>query len=370
MRKRQGQQSQELAKTPRHEENQKAACTPHEHEHTQPSSIAMPLDTGQLPVHWFQTVTTCGSGACAIHSVFGTASPQGMFCANARNFLANQLGATAACLRTHLNDDILLQELEEFLWKDVVKPQAKAQVGLGLGNIAVDTESRMLWAEVQRRPGLLQKCLHKVVQEEQHYSELQQKRREVSTAFACLCTRLLEHSFLRPLLASLGILETYMGTPCDVHACPHVHTKYDALFEPCPEGRLFRQSIVEYCGVQNFHVLLEKVQDVVGTMDLIDAGGPVVDFLRGTGCSKRQRHATGRVQHVLLRNLSVLFGRSAEERVLSQCVGPAVVMPTHENQCSHCAPRPGSAHASFSQAMVIRCSGCTHYLYIASAHSQ
>ena len=61
-------------------------------------------------------------------------------------------------------------------------------------------------------------------------------------------------------------------------ACP-LQTRC-ILFENCTDGHRFRQSIVEYGGVSNFHVLSERVQNVIGTMEWSPTLAPVFEFWR------------------------------------------------------------------------------------------
>ena len=124
-------------------------------------------------------------------------------------------------------------------------------------------------------PVVLRECFRRVQEEHDKYVRFQEKRAEVAYAFAPSCERALEHSFTRPLLLSLDILDEYCNTACAVDHFPLVHSKLDALFEHCEAGQRFRQSIVEYCGVSNFQVLSEKVEDVVATMVWTPAAAPL-----------------------------------------------------------------------------------------------
>ena len=226
----------------------------------------------------FRTIETIGDGACAIHSVFGTSSPGGLCLQNARGFLAATLGDSAVVLRARANDDALVDEVAFVLWADIVKPQAKAYAGLPVGAHALSPEARVIWEEIKKVPAVLRECVEKVRQDHDMYERFEQKRSQIAQAFAPLCTRSLEHVFLRPLLLSIGLLESYCNTAWSVDDFPHVVTKFDALFVNCDDGNRFRRSIVESLGVSNFHVLAEKVQDVVGTMDWRQEAAPVFEF--------------------------------------------------------------------------------------------
>ena len=91
-----------------------------------------------------------------------------------------------------------------------------------------------------------------------------QKRDEIVTMFSTLCVRPLEHCFVRPLLASLDLLDDYLNTLTDVEGNGQVLSKLQVLFTSGPQAAFLRRGIVESCGVNNFNVLFERVQDIVG----------------------------------------------------------------------------------------------------------
>ena len=56
---------------------------------------------------------------------------------------------------------------------------------------------------------LAEQCLDAVRRGEDWYADFADKRRDVVKAFAATCTPLLEHTFVRPLLTHLQLLENY-----------------------------------------------------------------------------------------------------------------------------------------------------------------
>ena len=65
----------------------------------------------------------------------------------------------------------------------------------------------------------------------------------------------------------LELEEEYCNAPYVFAGLPAVHTKLDMLFLDHPQATRLRQSIIETCGVNNFSVLTDKVQDIVGGME-------------------------------------------------------------------------------------------------------
>ena len=216
--------------------------------------------------HRFRTVHTNGDGACAIHSVFGKPSSSGLFLPHARTFLASALGATAQVFQHRVTDNMLLSEFQCCLWSDLVKPKAKQHVHLDIGSHELVREAHLIWDEICKSDAAREACVDVVLREQACYAEFQRKRLEISQAFAVLCTPSLKDVFIRRLLRMLGLLEEYTNTACIVPGFPNIETKFDALLADCPEGERFRRSIVEYCGANNFHLLLERVADIIATM--------------------------------------------------------------------------------------------------------
>ena len=158
----------------------------------------------------------------------------------------------------------------------------------------------MIWDDMRADARVRTMCVDYVRHQQQLYDDFFAKRMELLDAFEPLCDRAFAQSFVRPLLSTLGILEAFTDAPVAISGHPGVRTKFDALFLAGPDGRRFRQGVVEYCGVDNFHVLLDAVSGLVATMTG-DLPVPLFEFTgklaqayldvvtRDAGRCKRQR---------------------------------------------------------------------------------
>ena len=218
-----------------------------------------------------------------MHSVYGKPSKKGLRLDNARAFLATAWGASAEEFLAHAADADLVQELLTFLWDDVLKPQAKREAGLFAGQIQIGREAMNIWRQVSAVSGLRERCVARVLEAHQQYEALRQKREAILAAFARVCRRTLEHTFLRPLLLSLDLLEDFCNKPCEVRGSPEISTKFDAIFTESEAGETFRRSILESCGVGRFHVLSERVRDVVAEMEWTSEADGVFAFCDALG---------------------------------------------------------------------------------------
>ena len=205
---------------------------------------------------------TCGDGACGIHAVFGKVQQGEYRKNNARSFLRNAFGATAEVFAAKLDDAASLDEIKNVLWADLVKPHALEAAGLTNEQLVLRPEGGMVWSHLTH--DLVQECIQAVQVEHFAYQKFLEERKRICQKFSHLCVRSLEHSFLRPLLTSLDMLEEYENTQADIRGSEIVQSKFNALFENYPEAIKWRQSIVESCGVSNFRVLFDRVQDIVG----------------------------------------------------------------------------------------------------------
>ena len=97
----------------------------------------------------FKRVPTNGDGGCAIHSVFGNPSENGLFLHNARGFLRKTFAPTSAALRMRVHNNDLVDELAYFLWKDIVLPQAKRDAGISVCHRQLDFEEIQIWAAIK-----------------------------------------------------------------------------------------------------------------------------------------------------------------------------------------------------------------------------
>ena len=66
--------------------------------------------------------STKGDGACAIHSVFGDDVSGEFVKANARAFLLEEFGDSAEIFSSRLQDPALFQNVQDVLWKGLLKP--------------------------------------------------------------------------------------------------------------------------------------------------------------------------------------------------------------------------------------------------------
>ena len=229
---------------------------------------------GQL----FRALETAGDGACSVHSVVGNPSGGMLRCLCARAYVRSMLGESAAELRFRAANDSLVTEALYVAWADAIAPQAKLFAGIDAGDHALGPEDRMIWEDLSADARLRNMCVDYVRHQDELYNNFLAKRMEVLDAFEPLCDRDFEDTFVRPLLNTLGLLEEYAEAPVTIAGRPGVRTKLDALFEAGPDGRKFRQGVLEYCGVENFHVLFDAVSDLVGAM-LGDLPVPLFDFM-------------------------------------------------------------------------------------------
>ena len=226
-----------------------------------------------------QVEGTNGDGACAIHSVFGERHHGLFWKKGVRIFLRNTFGPTAEMFSARLGDAAILSELRNVLWQELLKPYAAKEAGLHDSRFVLRREGGMIWNQMKRsREDLVQQCVDAFRSEHHAYEKFMAVRHRIVTEFAQLCIRPLEHSFLRPLLTHLNMLEEYENTLADTPGPASGTTKFEALFEEGPLANKLRQSIVEHCGVNNFEVLFERVADIVADMELGQETVRIFDF--------------------------------------------------------------------------------------------
>ena len=131
---------------------------------------------------------------------------------------------------------------------------------------------------MQNNPELVCDCVSALRDQRDVDKKFMVARNKVVDAFGTLCTRNLEHCFLRPLLTHLGLLESFESTAACVPGVGDEKSKYDALFYGDALGVKYRRSVVETAGVSNFQVLHMKVQDIVGEMEEIQDAEHVFAF--------------------------------------------------------------------------------------------
>ena len=211
---------------------------------------------------------TCGDGACAIHSVFGELHRRGFYKASARSLLRHHFGPAADVFTIGVNDAHTLLEIRHALWQELLQPCAAQEAGLHDGVRARKPEGEAIWAVLKNKnPEVACECVEALRSERVRYTRFMATRVAVADALGALCTRPMEHVFIRPLLRHLGMLQEYVEESVCPEDAARSLSKYGALFAHGALSRRLHQGIVERCGVNNFHVLHEKVVDIVGAMD-------------------------------------------------------------------------------------------------------
>ena len=142
----------------------------------------------------------------------------------------------------------------------------------------VPAEAAMLWSYVATDDVLCHRCITEVCEQEREKQIHEAMRREIADAFKQVCLPVFEDSFLRPLLASLDILDEYANEPPLVLSeedglayityptllFPMIGpaTKLGALFDERSCFDKFRLGVLERYG-SNMHVFHDKLVDTV-----------------------------------------------------------------------------------------------------------
>ena len=220
---------------------------------------------------------TKGDGACAIHSVFGDDVSGEFVKANARAFLLDAFGDSAEIFELKLQDPAVFQNLQDILWKELLKPCASLTAGIDNERFAEQEEGKMIWDQLlHTKPNVYANCIRAAEEEAAAYQSFKQKRNGIVEIFGTLCTRSLEFIFVRPLLESLDIFNDFC-TSVVVEDGRSI-SKLDALFESGARSASLRQSVVEHYGVDNFDQIQKKVADIVASMDWSEDATPVFEF--------------------------------------------------------------------------------------------
>ena len=163
--------------------------------------------------HAFRNLVTGGGGDCAIHAAFGTLLHGKMYCGRPRKVLGDTFGATAAIFEANVGDADLCQRIKENLWSSAYKLCAKKELGFDVNLADIRDEEQLLWKGLMQRDcALAEQCLDAVRREKAWDADFAVKRRDVVKAFAATCIPLLEHTFVRPLLTHLQLLEDYSNS--------------------------------------------------------------------------------------------------------------------------------------------------------------
>ena len=127
---------------------------------------SVPSKVRELANNSYKVLPTAGDGGCAIHSVYGDYTSFGLFKQNARSFLKDLLGETAGDLQRRVNDPTVMQELRGVLWNDLVKRSAGHSRGMRGTKFEECPESEMVWKELNKTPGLAQRCVDTLIHQE------------------------------------------------------------------------------------------------------------------------------------------------------------------------------------------------------------
>ena len=99
----------------------------------------------------FSKVETDGDGACGIHALAGSDHSGVLRHADARGFLRRSLGETAEDVRRKCVNASALDDLMNWAWKQVIKPQAQKHAGLKDGELGMLDEEIFCGRRSRRR---------------------------------------------------------------------------------------------------------------------------------------------------------------------------------------------------------------------------
>ena len=167
---------------------------------------------------------------------------------NARAFLFKEFGDSAEIFSLRLHDPALFQNVQDVVWKELLKPRASQTAGIDNERFAEqEEEGKMIWDQLlHTKPGVHTLCIRAAEQEAATYQIFKQKRNRIVETFGTLCIRSLEFIFVRPLLESLDMFNDFRTSVVEEDG--HSISKFDALFEFGPLGRIALQKfVVCYC---------------------------------------------------------------------------------------------------------------------------
>ncbi len=163
--------------------------------------------------HGFRNLVTGGGGDCAIHAALGTLLHGKIYRGRPLKLLGESFGATAAIFEANVGDADLGQRIKENLWSSAYKLCAKKELGFDVNLADIREEEKLLWRSLKKLDrALAEQCLNAVRREVDWNAGFADKRRDVVKAFAATCTPLLEHTFVRPLLTHLQLLDDYSNS--------------------------------------------------------------------------------------------------------------------------------------------------------------
>ena len=265
----------------------------------------LPRNMQKLLAQHLQCVQTNGDGACSLHSVFG-ALRKGMYgkgelyLSDARSFLRSTLTTDVQMFRLRLNDDEVYAQLQQTLWKELVKPCAWKAAGLADNERQAEilAEGETLWELVSADNALSSMCITWLRQQRALHGLYEDQKAVVVKAFGAVCLQSLGESFVRPLLASIGIFDGFHGEVA-YHTNRHdgmkyvrgtqdvlfpldgPASKYDALFDLRPQFDVLRKAVVESLGSTSlkFKIFHSKVIDTIESMrEEVGAMDALVNF--------------------------------------------------------------------------------------------
>ena len=191
---------------------------------------------------------------------FGSDGPGGLRQADARGFLRQTLGETAGDVLRQCRNVTALDDVMNWAWKQVIKPQAEKDVGIRDGNLGMVDEEICLWEKIKENSDVRHACLHSVLEDAAKWTAFEERRTEVATALRPLCANEMKDLFLRPLLVHMGNLDDYDRVDGDGHR------KIDVVGADTALGQHYRRGIVEYFGMSNVSAFLTHVQNTVSDL--------------------------------------------------------------------------------------------------------
>ena len=142
----------------------------------------VPAEVGALVNRRYRKMLTNSDGACGIHALFGSDGPGGLTHADARGFLRQTLGETAGDVLRQCRNVTALDDVMNWAWKQVIKPQAQKHAGLTDRNLGMLDEEMLLWEKIKESNRVLNACLRSVEHESVMMTVFEQKRAAVATS--------------------------------------------------------------------------------------------------------------------------------------------------------------------------------------------
>ncbi|CAK0884980.1 unnamed protein product [Prorocentrum cordatum] len=174
------------------------------------------------------------------------------------------------CRNVQVVDDVI-----NWVWKQVIKPQAQKHANLTDRVLEMMYEETKVWKKVKKHNVALDACVSAVKLECNALSVFTEKREAVALALRILCQDEMKEVFLRPLLVHMDILDDYDRVN------DGGYRKIDIVGADSDLGQRYRRGIIEYSGASNMDVFLRHLEATVN--DLQDAD---VDKAFGAGVGR------------------------------------------------------------------------------------